>query len=104
MGEVLDKEEEEIMKLESTEEPSAKQYRENEAKNIKKEEYDEEFKILKTKEMQDNARAVNLKMLTFKSERVDTLNKDVDDELGEDPPFEDTTGKDEYIQALSSVI
>jgi len=43
-------------------------------------------------------------MLTFKSERVDTLNKDVDDELGEDASNEDTTGKDEYIQALSSVI
>ena len=53
------------MKFVSTEVPSKKQYRENEAKNIKREEFDEDFKIEKTKELQDNERAKILKMQTF---------------------------------------
>ena len=43
-------------------------------------------------------------MRQFRSERLDKLNKDVEDPLADDDtPYVSTMGQDEYIQALTSV-
>ena len=43
-------------------------------------------------------------MRQFRSERLDKLNKDVEDSLAaDDDPYVSTVGQDEYIQALTSI-